>query len=382
MACDCEDAVPLTIAKASHYGPTQPPHGFGALQEISTPDKKSEISFAEEHNSAWYLLNIKIDGELEFEIIPVDTTDDYDFLLYEYKDSSFCDKLLKKMIIPTRSNISNNSHRNGVTGLSVSATQEYHGQGPGDPFSKMITVHKGEKYMLVLDNVTPSGKGHTINFYNIKRVVLKGTVLDEENKPVIANVKLTDIKGATVAQTSSDATGNYAMQTELQEHIDYNLTISNDSMFIGTRVINTNQLGTEKTFTEIKTVLPKLKKGAKYPLGNINFYPGAATLLPQSMPAVEALLHLMLANKHMTILIEGHVNAVGVGDVTGPMLQDLSEERAATVKNYLSTKGIDARRMQTVGMAGRHMLYPNAETEEQMSANRRVEIKVISVKGE
>src|SRR5688500_9108494 len=73
-ACDCKEAIPLTIAKSTHYGPTEAPRSFGKVQEISTTDKDSELSFQEEHNSAWYLLSMKMDGSLAFTIVPTDTT--------------------------------------------------------------------------------------------------------------------------------------------------------------------------------------------------------------------------------------------------------------------------------------------------------------------
>src|SRR5690606_7413921 len=111
---------------------------------------------------AWYLLKIRQEGELRFEIVPTDTTNDYDFLIYPYRDTGFCQKLLERKLIPVRSNISNTlmNRGNGTTGLSPNATQSFHGQGEGHSFSAPLQVKNGDRYMLVLDNVTPQGNGH------------------------------------------------------------------------------------------------------------------------------------------------------------------------------------------------------------------------------
>ncbi len=141
-ASDCRKAVPLTIAKTTKYGPNEASEGYGELQEITTKDKGSKTSFAQEHNSAWYLLTAKLDGQLEFEVAPTDTTNDYDFLLYMYSDTGFCTNLLQQKIKPIRGNLSNNNlgKKNGRTGLSLDAIQQYHAEGPGDAFSAALLV--------------------------------------------------------------------------------------------------------------------------------------------------------------------------------------------------------------------------------------------------
>lgn len=388
-SCDCKTAVPLTIAKGSKYGPTQAPQSYGQLQEITTRDKNSEIAFEQEHNSAWYLLNIQVDGQLTFDIVPTDSSDDYDFLLYPYNDTGFCNKVTQQKVIPVRGNISNNTSysRAGKTGLATDALKAFYPQGPGKQFSLPLQVKKGEKYMLVLDNVTPHGSGHALFFYNLQPVELSGQVVNEDSLPVVASVTLADLKGQTVATTNTDNNGKYHLKTAIEPKVNYTLTFTNDSSFIGTAVINTNQLQSTQTFPPLKTVLPKLKKGAKYPVGNINFYGGLATLLPISQPSVEALWHLMQRNKKMVILIEGHVNAAGMFNVGGResypgSFQQLSEDRAATVYEYLVDHGIAPERLKTVGRAATHMLFPYAKNEKEASANRRVEIQVLSLHGE
>jgi outer membrane protein OmpA-like peptidoglycan-associated protein len=91
---------------------------------------------------------------------------------------------------------------------------------------------------------------------------------------------------------------------------------------------------------------------------------------------VEALYKLMKKNKSMVIRIEGHVNGTG----QKVFEQFLSEKRAKTVYDYLTKKGIEKERMSTIGYGADKMLYRTPQFEGQASANRRVEINVISIK--
>ena len=385
---DCSDAIPLSIAQSCKYGPTLSPKSFGKVQEISTADKNSEVFFTREHNSAWYLLSIKYDGELTFEVIPVDSADDYDFLLYSYRDSTLCDDIISKTTRPVRSNMACNCRPadKGATGLSSDVTQELRRQGPGNPFSKSVQVKKGEKYMLVLDNITPNGKGHTIYFHTIVNVEIKGRVIGADSLPLVAEILLADSKGKTIGQTNSDAKGNYTLNAGIEKNIPYSLIYSNDSSFIGTRVINTADTKDGHTFPNIKAVLPKLKKGAKFPLGNINFQPGSVEFLPESYPSVEALSRLMKKNRKMIIQIEGHINGAGMGsgavDADSRAAMQLSLDRANMLRTCLINAGISGDRMKTIGYGATRMLFPHASNDYEQKSNRRVEIKVISISGE
>ena len=384
---DCHDAIPLTISQSCKYGPTESPKSSGNVKEIGTGDRNSELSFTQVNNTAWYTLNIRYDGELTFEIVPADSMDDYDFLLYPDIDSNVCSKIADKTAKPLRSNMACNCRPadKGATGLSTDATQEFRRQGPGNPFSRSVQVEKGDIYMLALNNVTPNGKGHTIYFHAMVNVEIKGSVISTDSLPLAAEVLLADPKGETVGETTSDSNGNYTLKTAIERNTAYSLVISNDSSFIGTQAINTADTKDGQTFATIKTVLPKLQKGAKYPLGNINFYDNSVEFLPESYPSVTALAHLMKKNPKMRIQIEGHVNGAGADKDDRHVqsyFQELSERRARVLRNCLIDAGIAADRMTTIGYGATRMLFPYANTEYYEKANCRVEIRVISIDGD
>ena len=373
VVADCSKAIKINVSPGTAYGVTTTPKGFGELQEFKA---KSKLTFEEEHNSAWYLLTIGKEGELVFDITPQDTTNDYDFLLYNYTDSAFCDALHKNKFKPIRSNLSNIKRSiKGVTGLQANTDKNTIGEGVGIAFSNSIDVKKGDQYMLILDNVTPEGKGHTIRFYFLKDVEIKGKVINSDSVAVEADITISDNNGNTVLETKSDKNGNYKINTSLRENQNYSFSIISENTFPDVKTINTK---THKDTNDIRVMLPKLKKGEKYKLGNINFFGNSDILLPESKPSAEALYKLMKKNKSMTITIQGHVNDPGSRS-KAEQIQLLSDARAKTVYYYLINKGIDKTRMKTEGLSNKKMLFPNPKNEYEEGENRRVEIKVMSL---
>jgi outer membrane protein OmpA-like peptidoglycan-associated protein len=373
---DCLEAVPIIINTSSVYGPTISPDGFGKVQEIK---KGNHLLFDGEHNSAWYLLTITRNGELIFEVQPTDTTNDYDFLLYQYADSNFCNALMNNKLTPVRSNLSNITRsQKGITGLRSNETNKSVGKGSGNANSGSVMVKKNEKYMLILDNVTSQGKGHTICFNFVKDVEINGNVVNSDNLPVVADITLSDNKGIVILETKSDKNGDYKIKSVLRENQNYNLSIISDSTFVQSQIINTNVLKGKTVFSTIKVVLPKLKKGEKYKLGNINFFGNLPTIIPASIPSVESLYKLMKMNKKMIIQIEGHVNDPG-GNSDDIFNEILSRNRAKTIYDYLINKGISSERLGYVGLSNKFPLFKRPINDLQKQANRRVEIKVISL---
>jgi outer membrane protein OmpA-like peptidoglycan-associated protein len=123
------------------------------------------------------------------------------------------------------------------------------------------------------------------------------------------------------------------------------------------------------------------KAGTTIALNNINFYGGSPLPLPESFATLDELLEIMRVNYSLVIEIRGHICCVTYpGDIeyrsTG---NGLSEERARTVYAHLVGNGIEASRVSYKGFGHSLPIYPYPEkTEEERTANRRVEIKIIS----
>lgn len=383
VASDYKKALKIPFVKTGVYGPTAAPSGSGDFNEITSSKKNDKYSFEKEHNSAWYFFITQFDGELAIDITPENPADDYDFMLFKWFDSTFHYTLDKSKFKPIRTNISRSGKgTDSRTGLSGNGKSEYICAGPGETFSKLLSVKKGEKYYLVLDNVYPEGAGHTIRLGYERMFEISGTVLNEDQKPIRAEVVIEDARGNMIVKTASDSAGKYAMAVKLWESAPYTISFIEDSSFVESKHFNTANLPGYK-FTGIKTIMPKLRGGKKYVLEGINFYPGSDALLPASYYSVNSLVKLMQKNKRMIIRIEGHVNDPGGfynKNFSVDINQVISDARAETVYNFLISKAIEPERMSKIGFGNKFMLFPNPKNESEMSQNRRVEINVISIK--
>src|ERR1051326_8903947 len=107
-AGDCDKACPLLIEKLLWVGPLPSPKGAGTKMEVHTDDKNSLWYFEKEHNTAWFIITVKTEGDLCMDIIPSDYKDDYDFLLFKADDPDCCNLISQQKLKPIRSNRSHN----------------------------------------------------------------------------------------------------------------------------------------------------------------------------------------------------------------------------------------------------------------------------------
>lgn len=373
---DCANAIKLPVYKNFRYAAVASPKNFGQSQEINA--KGSNLLFTQEHHSAWYVLNFSKGGNFTFKINPIDSNNDYDFLLYKITDSLYCTQIKSNKIKPIRNNLSRNNTKNkGVTGLSVDAQNDFSKPGPGSQFSRFLAVTKGEKYVLVIDNVHKNGNGFSLDFELNNAINIKGEVKDDNGKPLVAKVILTDSSGNIINETQSSANGIYEMKATVQENKNYQLFISGKNTFFETIPIKGNQPN-----RELKTTLPILKKDKTYKLEQINFEPNSAEPLQEANPAIKNLVRLMTLNPELEIVIEGHVNGT---TSTGILLtseadvkrhEEIALARAQKVASFLTVAGVNQSRFEVKGYGSEQMLYPTAKTSEEQKANRRVEIRI------
>jgi len=371
--CDCDQARTIPISGNAKVNKTIAPSGYGTKQEISEHKQRTKYAFDKEHNSSWYKLIINGSGHLCFNITPSKKEDDYDFMLFKGAANGFCDSLSTHRIKPVRACISRDKEDiDGKTGMNYKGRKEFVNEGVGDAYVTPLFVTKGEIYFLVLDNVYEKGEGHSIQFYFEEPVKIKGVILDEKNKPLVAEIALTNTKGDTMELTKSKNDGSYEINSYFRPKTNYVLNFYNDSSFTFTKNIFLKDTAELKN---IRTVLPQLRKGTKRPIGSINFYGGSPEYIPNAVPSLNNLYKLMIKNPNLSIQIEGHTNGcIGQNDS-----QILSEKRSMKIKDCLVKKGIKAERIKTIGKGCKEMLFPLNEktTLDQQEANRRVEVLVL-----
>lgn len=103
----------------------------------------------------------------------------------------------------------------------------------------------------------------------------------------------------------------------------------------------------------------------------VGFDPGSPRIADEARRRLDEAVPLLLGLPRLQLLLAGHSDADGA--VAGN--QRLSEARAEAVRQHLVDRGVDGRRMVTVGFGSSRPVAPN-DNEEGRRRNRRVEIQL------
>lgn len=133
----------------------------------------------------------------------------------------------------------------------------------------------------------------------------------------------------------------------------------------------------DPTTTDLKIVeavfkLQPIEKGVSVKLKNILFQVSTTQLLPESYPELDSVFIFLKTNPQVQIELQGHT------DNRGNAARDLelSQQRVDRIKKYLVGKGINAKRIEGIGLGGTKPIAPN-DTEEGRKQNRRVEFVIV-----
>ncbi len=113
----------------------------------------------------------------------------------------------------------------------------------------------------------------------------------------------------------------------------------------------------------------KTERGMVVTIGDVLFATDRAELNPNGMSTVRKLAEVMMQNPERSVLVEGFTDSTGSSSHN----KDLSERRAASVAQALTSLGVPRQRVQ---MRGYGEAYPVAgnDTASNRQLNRRVEI--------
>lgn len=355
----CEQAY--DISRFHIFGPTTSPAETGNMVNDFTLVK----------HPTWYRFTVQKNGILLFDIIPLNSKDNYDFMLFKDEDN-FCKKFNEGKLKPIRSNFNPPANDKGITGLSYS--------GEESDFGKGVPVSKGDAFYLALNNMYRNGKGHTILFKEIKTIRIKGKITDSKNgKPLKADICWRNLRNKNLFVSSqSGKKGSYEMEILLNSQENtfpkYELYVYADKYFPDIKIFSTEEANSLNT-KEVDFALYKVKKGLNNEtFGVIYFKANDVIIVPKSEFVKNKLLKFMKLNSKAKIILEGHTN--GLFPSTDVDFK-LSSDRALVIKKFLTDNGIDASRIETEGMGSRNEVYPIPENEEEEGYNRRVEIRFI-----
>jgi len=118
-----------------------------------------------------------------------------------------------------------------------------------------------------------------------------------------------------------------------------------------------------------------IEKDALFTLNSIFFDFDKAVLKPESFPELERVVQFMNDKPSVTIEIEGHTDNIGKADYN----KVLSERRANAVKKFLTTKGLAANRISTIGFGETRPIVSNDDEKDGREVNRRVVFKIIKL---
>lgn len=136
----------------------------------------------------------------------------------------------------------------------------------------------------------------------------------------------------------------------------------------------------DKQAREIEEALPgaeveRVGEGIMMVLGenSVNFESSRSTLTPRARQNLDRLVPIFQQYPDTDIRIYGHTDSTGRLEFN----QKLSEDRAASVRDYLISKGLNANRFTTRGMGPGDPIATN-DTPEGRAKNRRVEFTILA----
>lgn len=202
-------------------------------------------------------------------------------------------------------------------------------------------------------------------------VLVYGKVFDKKtNQPIKANISYELLPSGKEVGTAVTSPEDTVYKIVLPFGKTYGFMANSNNYYSITENLDLTNLSEYKEL-EINLYLAPIEKNEAIRLNNIFFEFGLATLKEESFPELNRLMKLLNDNPTIQIEISGHTDNVGSDEDN----LKLSEDRAASVVEYLSSNGVSKNRLTPKGYGESKPIATN-ETEEGKQLNRRVEFTV------
>ena len=203
-------------------------------------------------------------------------------------------------------------------------------------------------------------------------VLVHGKVVNKKtNLPVGASIVFEDLSANKKAGEARSDPKTGAYQIVLPFGLNYGFMAKSEGFFSVRENLNTKNMQQFKEI-DLDLYLVPIEVGEVVKLNNVFFDPGLSTLQRESFAELNSLAAMMKHNPEIQIEIAGHTDLRGTPEAT----QKLSEDRVASVKNFLVQRDVEASRIISVGY-GATKPVAASDTEENRMKNRRVEFKII-----
>jgi gliding motility-associated-like protein len=151
---DCLNAIPIC---QNVYSTTASYSGEGTFpNEINNG---TSCLGSGELNDVWYTFTVQASGNLDFTITPNNSSDDYDWSVYNLTNNS-CSDIYTNPGLEVSCNFSATPGNTGPDGGSSMSSQP----ASGTPFNQVVPVVVGQTYVINVSNFSSSQNGYTINF--------------------------------------------------------------------------------------------------------------------------------------------------------------------------------------------------------------------------
>jgi outer membrane protein OmpA-like peptidoglycan-associated protein len=215
-------------------------------------------------------------------------------------------------------------------------------------------------------NVPPPVKARETSTYTQGRVFDANT-----KKPLKAEVKLYDVDTDVLTQfvTSDPEYGDYTVV--LNEGHQYAMYASADKYLLKSISFDFSD---SQTFnpTTLDIYLEPVRAGRSVVLNNLFFDTNKYDLKPKSRTELNRLIEFMRQYRDVQIEVSGHTDNVGTPESN----MVLSQRRAQSVIEYLSTHGVSSSRLRSRGYGETRPLGTN-DTEQKRRMNRRIELRIL-----
>lgn len=195
----------------------------------------------------------------------------------------------------------------------------------------------------------------------------------DTQKPIAAKVKLQRVKDNLLVGSRTEGTGLYLFSLRDKGTGEYNLSVEMEGYIFQNLLVTLEGASADASVVNKTVAMRKLVVGATSILRNIYFDFGKATFKQESYSELNKLENMMRQNDRIRVEIAGHTDNVS----SAAFNKRLSLLRANAVKDFLTSKGVDTRRVTTVGYGEERPLASNDDEKEGREINRRVEFKVL-----
>lgn len=192
----------------------------------------------------------------------------------------------------------------------------------------------------------PGGKGDfDIYYFELPGISfeIKGLVTHEDGTPMPgAKVSILGDNGFTL-EMEAEADGSYRFP-KLREGADYTVTAMKDGFYTAKYTFSTRGATKDETIDN-NLLLKKIIIGIPQDISDIYYDLAKATLRPESMVSLDKMVSFLNDNPKIIIQINAHTDYQGDNKSN----DDLSNRRAASVVEYLISKGIENVRLTSKG---------------------------------